>query len=545
MNRAAGEAEPLLGRDKGSGRAPHVQGYPPSIKYIVCNEFCERFCYYGIRSVLLLYLTCSLGFSGSTSVLTMHTFIAAAYLAPLIGGALSDGYIGKYSTILYLSIVYALGAGVLAASAYPGFGIHTRTTGLFAGLGLIALGTGGIKPCVSAFGGDQFHDIGGKEGSAQKLQSFFTLFYWSINAGSTLSMLITPLLRHMGCPGCASAENMKPFASSGCTFVPAFAVPAGLMSVSIVVFVMGRYCVGYRQNQSIDANSDGVLSRFIRVVFLRTPRERHEHKERGGDSEGSSGRDIIVDRASASWYDQARAIHGSAAASEARRALRVLAMMTPFPLFWCLFDQTASTWVLQASRMDGSLGNGWTILPDQMGVLNALLILLLLPVFDGGVYPLVRRCGLAATPLERMAAGMFAAGLAFAAAGAVETQIDACAGERPCLHMAWQVPQYALLTIGEVLFSVTGLEFAYREAPRSMRALMQSAWLLTVCAGNVLVVVFELVVHSARLGAAESFFLCSGLMGAALCWFGWIAQGYTYAKDEQAMEIDTQHKTAP
>jgi dipeptide/tripeptide permease len=105
-----------------------------------------------------------------------------------VGGILSDSYLGKFKTIIYLSFVYCLGNLVMAYVAIPTS--SPSIVGLAVGLGLLALGTGGIKPCVSAFGGDQFH-----ESDTWKLASFFSMFYFAINMGSVLSMIVTPILR--------------------------------------------------------------------------------------------------------------------------------------------------------------------------------------------------------------------------------------------------------------------------------------------------------------------------------------------------------------
>jgi dipeptide/tripeptide permease len=108
-----------------------------------------------------------------------------------IGGIISDSYWGKFKTILILSLVYCLGSIVLAVTSFPALSGHPpKPYGAFIGLSLLAFGTGGIKPCVSSFGGDQFHPSQVKE-----LATYFSVFYFSINAGSVLSMFITPILR--------------------------------------------------------------------------------------------------------------------------------------------------------------------------------------------------------------------------------------------------------------------------------------------------------------------------------------------------------------
>uniref|UniRef100_A0A3P8U2A5 Solute carrier family 15 member 1 n=1 Tax=Amphiprion percula TaxID=161767 RepID=A0A3P8U2A5_AMPPE len=177
-----------------------VFGYPISIFFIVVNEFCERFSYYGMRAVLVLYFTYFLRWDDDLATSIYHTFVALCYLTPILGAIVADSWLGKFKTIIYLSIVYAIGQVAMAVSAIhditdtDGDGIPNNMSFHVAlsmvGLFLIALGTGGIKPCVAAFGGDQFSDHQDKQ-----RRTFFSVFYLCINGGSLLSTIITPILR--------------------------------------------------------------------------------------------------------------------------------------------------------------------------------------------------------------------------------------------------------------------------------------------------------------------------------------------------------------
>eukprot|EP00112_Aurelia_sp_Birch-Aquarium-sp1_P006295 Seg1697.12 transcript_id=Seg1697.12/GoldUCD/mRNA.D3Y31 product="Origin recognition complex subunit 2" protein_id=Seg1697.12/GoldUCD/D3Y31 len=165
-------------------------GYPVSVYFILGNELCERFSYYGMHAILVLYLTSMLKMDKDQATEVYHAFNMLCYFSPVFGAIIADSFWGKYKTILYISLVYALGNIVVAVTAIPKLLDAVKLAGPMIGLLLIAIGTGGIKPCVSAFGGDQF-----EAGQEEKLQSFFSIFYFSINVGSLLSMLITPILR--------------------------------------------------------------------------------------------------------------------------------------------------------------------------------------------------------------------------------------------------------------------------------------------------------------------------------------------------------------
>ena len=194
-----------------------ISTMPPGIPYIVGNEAAERFSFYGMRAILFVFMTKYLMPSdGTTDVMTetaatayVHLFVASAYFFPVIGAIVSDWLFGKYLTILNLSIVYCLGHLALALD-------ETRI-GLTIGLTLIAIGSGGIKPCVSAHVGDQFGKL-----NEHLLPKIFSWFYFSINLGAFASSLMTPKLLQWYGPHVA------------------FGVPGGLMLLATWVFWLGR-----------------------------------------------------------------------------------------------------------------------------------------------------------------------------------------------------------------------------------------------------------------------------------------------------------------
>src|ERR1035438_3821165 len=194
--------------------------WPPQVKFIVGNEACERFSYYGIVGILAGYITDAatvggLGESKDNATAIIHFFKFANYFMPLFGAWLSDKLIGRYHTILWVSLIYCLGNGVLACSGFAP-GAHARLLCLCAGLGLIAFGSGGIKPCVSAFMGDQF-----KPEQSHLLQKAYGAFYWSINFGSFFSFLVVPWVKDKW------------------NYAAAFGVPGVLMALATLIFWLG------------------------------------------------------------------------------------------------------------------------------------------------------------------------------------------------------------------------------------------------------------------------------------------------------------------
>jgi dipeptide/tripeptide permease len=163
---------------------------PPCIRNILGNEVCERFSYYGLRAILVPFVTGPLGWSEENAVLAYALFSSLTFAMPLVGGCVADSVLGKYKTILYCSLIYCCGNALMAASALGNGTAYCMVVALV----LIGIGTGGIKPNVSAFGADQF-----PSDDQPAITSFFSFFYFSINLGSVAAYIALPLLRkHCG-----------------------------------------------------------------------------------------------------------------------------------------------------------------------------------------------------------------------------------------------------------------------------------------------------------------------------------------------------------
>lgn len=358
--------------------------YPKSVAYIISNEFCERFNYYGLRTILVLYLTSKLQYDNDTSTVLFHIFTMMVYLCPLVGAVVADSWLGKFRTILYLSIVYAIGGVIVSLGAVPIVKLP-REHVTIVGLVLIAIGTGGIKPCVSAFGGDQFK----LPEQTKQLATFFSLFYFAINAGSVISTSLTPILR----------EDVHCFGDKDC-FSLAFGVPALLMLISVVIFVAGKRL--YAMKPPAGNMIFGVAQCIVKAVggWRRNRKlERRDH-----------------------WLDYAEPAVGRKLVEETKTLLKILVLFLPFPIFWALFDQQGSRWTFQATRMDGEIF-GFTVKPDQMQVINPFLILGFIPLFDYVLYPILDTCGIR-RPLQKLTLGGLLAATAFLLSAFVELKLE-------------------------------------------------------------------------------------------------------------------------
>nr|CAD7264421.1 unnamed protein product [Timema shepardi] len=363
--------------------------YPRSVFFIISNEFCERFSYYGMRTILVIYLRNILLYNDNDATVLYHTFTMFCYFFPLLGAMLADSLLGKFRTILYLSVVYAIGNVVISvASATGAIDIPGRELTIL-GLLLIALGTGGIKPCVSAFGGDQFV----MPQQERQLQTFFSLFYFSINSGSLISTFLTPILR----------QDVKCFDQDSC-YPLAFGVPAILMVVSIVVFIIGKSSYVIKKPQG---NVVLEVSKCIGHAVAQKWRSKGVSRDH--------------------WLEHADDTYPRRLIEDIKSTLGVLFLFLPLPIFWALFDQQGSRWTFQATRMNGVIGS-WILKPDQMQVINPLLILAFIPIFETGIYPLFAKCNLLIRPLQRMGVGGILAAVAFILSAIVELQLEVVVG---------------------------------------------------------------------------------------------------------------------
>jgi len=374
---------------------------PGGIPYIIGNEAAERYSFYGMKAILVVFMTKYLmGKEGPEPMgdeeakTWFHLFNSAVYFTPLLGAIVADVFFGKYKTIISLSIVYCLGHLALA--------LDESRLGLSVGLTLIAIGAGGIKPCVSAHVGDQFGKTNG-----HLLTKIFGWFYFSINLGAFASQIMTPVLLDRYGPQVA------------------FGVPGGLMLLATIVFWMGR-------NKFVHIPAGGVG--FFKEAFSR------------------DGLAIIG---------------------------RLCVVYLFVAMFWALFDQTGSAWVLQADRMDRNwLGIEW--LPSQIGAINPVMIMVFIPIFTAFIYPTIDRF-FKLTPLRKIGIGFFVAVPSFLIPAWIEIQI--AGGELP--NIIWQIVAYVFITAAEVFISITALEFSYTQAPKKMKSLILGFFLMSVSMGNL------------------------------------------------------------
>lgn len=435
-----------------------MSSLPPQTKFIVGNEACERFSFYGMRSILTLYMIHELDMTKAHSQSIMHGLIALNYTMPLLGGWIADRFLGRYRTILYVSLFYCLGHAILAATDLFS-SLDVRRLILYAGLLIIAMGSGGIKPSVSAFVGDQMQGA-----DKRTMTKAYAAFYWSINLGSFFSFLVIP------------------FVSKMYGYAWAFAIPGFAMGLATYIFWLGR------------------------KRYLMVPPKREK-----------PGHGLVVTYLTAvrrGWSETERLL-GAEAVEQGRNMLRILAVFAMIIPFWSLFDQTASSWVIQGESMRPIVlnlnwlkeGASWTIGPQEFQSANPVFVMIFVPLLTMFVYPHIGKWG---APLKRMAAGIFIAALSYGAVAWLQWRL----AQGVPLSIAWQIIPYFLLTMAEILVSVTGLEYAFTQASPAMKSTTTSFWNLTSTFGNLLVVGLTLLF--ANNSVSTAMFSTYGLLMLAV-----------------------------
>lgn len=415
--------------------------YPKSIPFIIGNEAAERFSFYGMRSILATFLVAQFFNPTLNPALqtvaeakaneSTHFFVTLAYTLPFIGGLVADWFTGKYKIILYISIVYCVGHLFLAI-------FDSNLNGFTAGLILIAIGAGGIKSCVAANVGDQFD-----KSNESLMSKVYGWFYFSINAGSVIATILIPYIYEV----------------YGAKW--AFGIPGVLMALATIIFFSGRKM--YVRVPPGGINRDNFV--FISVYALL-----NISKKKKGES----------------LLDVAKANHNPEKVEGVKAVYRVMAVFIFAPIFWAMWDQNLSEWVLQAEKLDRHIklfSLDFTVLPGQVQTANPIFLLSFIPLFTYFIYPFFDKIGLKTTPLRRIGAGLALTALSFVIIALVQERVDL--GEHPSVW--WQIFAYVILSAAEVLVSITGLEYAYTQAPKSMKSTMSAIWLLTVAAGNLFV----------------------------------------------------------
>ncbi|CAL5077507.1 unnamed protein product [Urochloa decumbens] len=520
--------------------------------FILGNECCERLAYYGMSSNLVNYMMERLHQGSAAAANNVSNWSGTCYVMPLVGAFVADAYLGRYRTIAAFMGLYIGGLALLAASAAvpglrpPDAGAPSagQNAAFYAALYLVALGTGGIKPCVSSFGADQFDVADPRE--RQSKSSFFNWFYMAINVGALV------------------ASSVLVWVQTNVGWGWGFGIPAGAMAAAVACFLLGS---GRYRHQRPGGSP---LTRMLQVAVAAWRNRKVALPAGGGGGLGWLDRAAIIkeyeEDVTAASQDSTTTTSSSssrwrvcpaAQVEELKCVLRLLPVWATGIVVSAAYSQMSTMFVLQGNTLDPRVGvaGGFRIPSASLSIFDTISVIAWAAAYDRLVVPAARRWTghpRGFTQLQRMGIGLAISVLAMLAAGALEVvrlRVAAAHGllDSPTallpISIFWQVPQYFIIGAAEVFTFIGQIEFFYDQAPDKMRSMATALSLTSAALGSYLSsllvsVVTAVTTRGGGLGWIPDnlnrghldyfFWLLSLLSVLNLVAYIWIAKWYKY-----------------
>ncbi|KAK3043534.1 hypothetical protein RJ639_002113 [Escallonia herrerae] len=509
-----------------------------SATFIIGVEVAERFAYYGISANLITFLTGPLGQSTATAAENVNLWSGTSMLLPLLGAFVADSYLGRYRTIALSSLLYIVGLGLLTLSALLLSSSSTdcivavNTTScspsqlqvifFFFSLYLVAVAQGGHKPCVQAFGADQFDASDPAELKAKS--SFFNWWYFGLCAGTMATLLILSYIQDY------------------LSWVLGFGIPCIVMGIALFIFLLGT--LTYRFDIKGDQTSP-----FIRIgqVFIRAVRNWRTTSSAISNEEEAQG--TLPNRGSLQFKFLNKALvspDGSkeegkvcsiTEVEEAKAVLRLIPILCTCLAYAVVFSQSSTLFTKQGVTMDRSIGSSFEVPAASLQSFISFSIVIIIPIYDRVLVPIARaitRKPAGITMLQRIGTGVFLSALSMVIAAIVEKKrleiasayglIDKPDATVP-MSVWWLVPQYVLFGIADV-FTMVGLqEFFYDQVPRELKSIGLALYLSIFGIGSFLSSFLIAIITKVTGGDGRDSWFSSNLNRAHLDYFYWLLGG--------------------
>ncbi|KAJ7534977.1 hypothetical protein O6H91_12G013400 [Diphasiastrum complanatum] len=502
-------------RTGGWKACPYILGHILHQLFMAGTECCERLAFFGIGTNLVIYMIDVLHQDNASAAKNVALWSGTGYVTPIIGAFLADTYWGRYRTITSFSAIYLAGLFLLTLSTSLTFlrppsclkespeceqASYLHLVVFYVPLYMVAFGMGGIKPCISSFGADQFDD--GDRSESKKKAHFFNWFYMSINIGSLLSTGILVYIQ----------ENIS--------WSLGYGIPAVMMVVAMSNFLLGKQL--YRHQKP----GGSPLTQIAQVLVAATlkcstripssdnqPCSQEEYAiQESCDIQQNSGSGFL-DKAALElakdkdpgYLPSAWRLCTQSQVQEVKSVVRLMPIWLTSIFFSTVYAQLSTLFVLQGSRMDRQLGEYLEVPPASLSIFEIISVIVMVPIYDRIVVKLARsffghQQGF--TQLRRMGIGLFISIFTMIVASLVEVKRLAIAKKYGLLtdpntpvpmSIFWQIPQYVLTGIAETFTYIGQLEFFYEQAPESMRTLGTALALATFGLGfyvnSILIVV--------------------------------------------------------
>ncbi|XP_065010392.1 protein NRT1/ PTR FAMILY 8.1-like [Musa acuminata AAA Group] len=543
---------PAVRKDTGNWRA---------CPYILANKCCERLAYYGMSTNLVNYMKDRLHQGNTTASNNVTNWSGTCYIMTLLGAFVADSYLGRYWTIASFMTVYIIGLTFLTMTAsvkgmeptcHDGVCDPTRaqTAMVFVALYLIALGTGGIKPCVSSFGADQFDES--DESEKKRKSSFFNWFYFSINVGALV------------------ASSVLVWIQTNVGWGWGFGIPAVVMAIAVVSFFLGTPLYRHQKpGGSPVTRVAQVIVASLRKTGAKVPDDKSllfEVAEKESVIHGSrklehTDKLKFLDKAAVVTREDENCVNSwrlctVTQVEELKSIVRLLPILASGVLFATTYSQMGTMFVLQGNTLDPRMGPHFEIPAASLSIFDTISVIVWVPIYDRMIVPVARRFTgreRGFTQLTRMGIGLGISILAMLSAGIMEVvrlRIVAShnlydSEDYVPISIFWQIPQYFLVGAAEIFTFIGQLEFFYDQAPDAMRSLCSALSLTTAALGNYLssllvTIVTGITTRNGRLGWIPGnlnrghidyfFWLLAILSTVNLMVYLLIANWYTYKK---------------
>ncbi|XP_068659076.1 protein NRT1/ PTR FAMILY 3.1-like [Aristolochia californica] len=576
-----------VGKANGREEKKHVEdgekrrGGIRTMPFIFANEICEKLAVVGFGANMISYLTGELHMPLTKAATTLTNFSGTGSLTPLLGAFIADSFAGRFWTISVASVIYQLGMICLIMSAVlpqfrpppcAGGNVCQEATGwqeavLYVSLLLTALGSGGIRPCVVAFGADQFDETDPTQKT--RIWNFFNWYYFSMGVSILVAVTVIVYIQ----------ENIGWGWGLG--------IPAIAMALSIIAFIIGFPL--YRHFKP----SGSPLTRLVQVIVaairkrkLPTPADSLLYdNDKLDEPISATGRllhtnqlrffdkaAIVTEDDGVKWESpdkppnlwRVNTVHR---VEELKSVIRMGPIWASGILLITAAAQQGTFSLQQARSMDRHLAGSFQIPPGSMSVFTIISMLTTISVYDRLLIPLARRftgVDRGITFLQRMGVGFFISVFATFVAGFIEQKRKHAAAIHGLLDsphntvpisVFWLVPQYALHGMAEAFMSIGHLEFFYDQAPESMRSTATALFWTSISAGNYVSTLLVTLVHhhtdwltdgNLNRGKLEYFYwLITLLQGFNLIYYLCCAKFYTLKpiqvrpKEEDGVELST------
>lgn len=443
-----------------------------SASFIIAVEIAERFSFYGVSANLITFLTGPLGEGVAAAAAAINAWNGTAQLLPLLGGTLADKWLGRYRTIVLASVVYILGLGMLAFSTLLSGSGHQCTaaggqicapsglkvTFFYVSLYIVAVAQGGHKPCVQAFGADQFDQTDPKETVSRS--SFFNWWYFGMCAGTAVTLVLLSYVQ----------DNIG--------WGLGFGIPCAVMAAALAVFLLGtrtyRYYVTAGQGLFARAGEAFAEWRSRRKAGQLVQDSQELDPPAADAPRFSAGVDV---------EEQAAVRNNGGLVKEAKAIIRLFPIWAACLLYAVAYSQSSTFFTKQAATLDRRIGRHVQVPPAALQCFISVTIVVIIPIYDRVLVPVSRRYSgkpSGITMLQRIGTGMFLSLLSMVIAALVEKHRLRVAGDAGLvdkpkvpvpMSLWWMVPQYVLFGAADV-FTMVGLqEFFYDQVPDKLRSL--------------------------------------------------------------------------